>query len=169
MEHRKPWCRATVRDGRITLNPWHSKLVHGGPGRTFLARLEDDVAIADLFNESDDELIVSWVHGRDEETVVAWAGRVGYSRVWLSDRVVDLEVAPFDGGLASTRCPTCGSTWDDETPEFWLSVRADHHFPACCIVCNGSLTEWDTAVDVVRVQGREDEGAPGPRRARHPA
>jgi hypothetical protein len=44
-----PFCRATLRGGRITLNAWEPGLVSGGPSRALLAELaEAGAVLADL-------------------------------------------------------------------------------------------------------------------------
>ena len=148
-----PWARAVVRDGRITLHEWRPGLMTGGPQRTVLAGLASrGVVLADLrcdmYEDGSLELRVEWIPagvdpGAAAAAVVAWAEQVGYRRVWLPDRVVDLSDALFTGGRAEVTCPTCGLRWDDESPEFWAMVRGHGHFPDSCPACNGSLPEWD--------------------------
>jgi len=147
-----PWARAVIRHGRITLNPWSPSLMSGGPARSVLARLRHaGTVIADLRSQLHDsggeELIVEWVPAgaataAAEAALLAWAERVGYVRIWLPDRVVDLADTLFAGGRAATTCPTCGLVWDDESADFWAMVRSQGFFPAACPVCNGSLPEW---------------------------
>ena len=101
-----PTCRATIRDGLVTLNRWTPGLFGRGPEpagfRTITA------ALADLRFE-DDELIVTPVprtpwSADAEAAILRWAPTVGYRRVWLPRRVVTFdEVAPL--GLAARRLP----------------------------------------------------------------
>ena len=170
-----PWARAVVRDGRITLNGWSPSLMTRGPARAVLLRsLPEGVVIADLTSDvrpdGREELIVRWVpDGRASDaaraTVVGWAAVVGYRRVWLPDDVVDLGDAPSDAGRVATACPTCGAAWDDESPEFWLLVRSQGHFPGGCPICNGSLPEWTAASGSAECGGA---GHPGDRSSRSP-
>ena len=149
-----PWCRATISCDGITLNPWTPQLIHGGPAAIALERLAGTgVALADLYAEGppgDEELFVRYVsHSpRDEASdsaVIEWAHTVGYRRVWLPDRVIDLDVAQARIGPAETTCRTCGLTWSDDTPEFWRQVRSAGAFPGYCLGCGASLPEWRLA------------------------
>jgi hypothetical protein len=157
--------RATIADGRITLNPPLGGLILGGPASMTLARLEG-VAIVDLrkVGEDDDELVATVPPnapplGAAARRVLAdWAALVGYGRLWLPDRVVDLEPPP-PVGRASVRCPTCTSVWTDSSEAFWSRVRASGHFPGFCPACGGSLPEWRPA--------RTGAGRPRPRRGTH--
>jgi hypothetical protein len=146
-----PWCRATIRDGSVTLNPWTPQLIRSGPVSMALERLhETGTALADLYAQGDpgdEELLVRYVGrtgtGASDEALLGWAGTVGYRRVWLPGRVEDLDVAAADaGGLAETACRTCGLAWRDDTPEFWASVRQSGAFPGFCLACGSSLPEW---------------------------
>jgi hypothetical protein len=151
--HPAPFARAVIRDGRITLNPWRPGLLTGGPQRVVLAPLaERHVVMADLSCEPTDgvreELRVEWVPagGGNAEAAARleqWAERVGYARLWLPDRVVELQQELFTGGRAAVTCPTCSLSWDDESPHFWASVRTSGYFPGFCPACNGSLPEWE--------------------------
>src|SRR5687767_9897928 len=129
----QPWCRATIVDGTVTLNPWTPYLVRGGPGAMALEGLAaHGVVLLDLFAEGepgDEELTARYVcrsprSAEAEEALTAWAALVGYRRIWLPDRVLDLDPAACDVGLAEARCPTCRLEWRDETPDFWTGVRA---------------------------------------------
>jgi hypothetical protein len=139
-----PACRAAIRGEQIILNRWSRSLLSGGPERAGMRTI--DVALADL-RLLGDELIVTpvprapWIADA-EATLLAWSAVVGYRRVWLPERVVDLggELAPL--ARASVRCPTCGASWEDETVVFWERVRRDGWFPGLCLACGGSLPEW---------------------------
>src|SRR4051794_4807693 len=106
---RTPWTRAVLRDGRMTLNAWSPLLITGGPQRAVLERLADGGAVvADLYEHAGEtalELIVEWVFAgaggaAAEAVLLAWAADVGYGRVWLPGRVVDLDVVPAAAGRA---------------------------------------------------------------------
>ena len=105
-------------------------------------------ALVDLFViEEGRELIAkpvaqSRISKPEASVLVAWATRVGYRRLWLPDRVVELHAAPA-GGTAMVRCRSCGARWEDASPNFWLMVRDEGHFPAICPACGDSLPEWD--------------------------
>jgi hypothetical protein len=138
-----PTCRATIRDGRVTLNRWTPGLFGRGLEPVGFRTLT--AALADLRIEAD-ELIVTpvprtpWSAGA-EAAILRWAPTVGYRRVWLPRRVVTFDdVAPL--GLAAVECPTCGARWEDGSDGFWARVRADGWFPGRCPACGGSLPEW---------------------------
>ena len=104
--------------------------------------------LADLTRLDDGELLVTFVprDGANDwarHALLEWAARVGWRRVWLDDRVVDLGEQPAVIGRARVRCPTCGMRWEDERPEFWDHVRGDGWFPPSCLACGGSLPEWE--------------------------
>lgn len=147
-----PWCRATISGDTITLNPWAPALIRGGPAVMTLERLaERGIALADLSAEGDpheEELFVEYVArlrtDTSDEALLAWAQTVGYRRVWLADRVVDLDVAAAKIGLAETACRTCGLEWRDDSADFWNGVRAAGAFPAFCLACGSSLP-WRVA------------------------
>ncbi len=150
-----PWCRATIAGGAVTLNPWNPRLIRGGPPAMVLERLGGDVAIADLFaaGEEGEEIVVRFVSRspRPEvavEALLAWARTVGYRRVWLPDRVVDLEPERERPRVAEVVCPTCGLEWRDDAPEFWCRVYSAGAFPGFCAACGGSLPEWRVLVSV---------------------
>jgi hypothetical protein len=139
-----PACRAAISDGQITLNRWSRSLLSGGPERAGMHTV--DVALADL-RLLGDELVVSPVprapwNAEAETTLLAWSADVGYRRVWLPERVVDLADELAALARARVRCPTCGASWEDETVVFWEHVRRDGWFPGVCLACGGSLPEW---------------------------
>ena len=106
-------------------------------------------ALVDLFVVDETELIVEPVAQSrfDEsaaETITSWATRVGYTRVWLPDEVVELGGEPA-GGAAKVLCRSCGARWEDESHRFWLQVREQGHFPGFCPACGNSLPEWEVA------------------------
>jgi hypothetical protein len=151
-----PTCRATIRDGLVTLNRWTPGLFGPGPEpaafRTIVA------ALADLRIDGD-ELIVTPVPRTQwtadaEAAILGWAPAVGYRRVWLPSRVVTFGDPAPPLGCAAVTCPTCGATWEDGSAGFWERVRSDGWFPARCPACGGSLPEWS-----VTHGGGETDGA----------
>ena len=145
----RPFARATVTRRSITLNPWRPGLIDGGPAAAVLQRpARRDRVLADLTRIGDGELLVTFVprdgaNDSARRALLEWAACVGWWRVWLDDRVVDLGEQPAVIGRARVRCPTCGTRWEDERPEFWDRVRGDGWFPASCLACGGSLPEWE--------------------------
>jgi hypothetical protein len=143
-----PNCRATIRDGVLTLNPWSPALLGNGPEPAGVRTVT--AAPADL-RFGDDELIVAPVprtpwSDEAEDVILRWAPSVGYRRVWLPERVVDFD-SPAPLGHASVDCPSCGARWEDASPGFWAHVRACGWFPARCPACGGSLPEWTVDAD----------------------
>jgi hypothetical protein len=138
-----PTCRATIRDGQLTLNPWNPVYLGYGPEPAAFHTI--NAALADL-TMLDDELIVVPVprtpwNASAEEVVLRWAPAVGWRRVWLPGRVVTFgDPAPL--GRALVDCPACGARWEDENPRFWERVRSRGWFPPRCLACGGSLPEW---------------------------
>jgi hypothetical protein len=157
-----PDCRAAVRDGRLTLHRWTAGLLDAGPERSGFRTLR--AALADL-RFDDDELVVCPVarapwSAEADAVVIEWAARVGYRRVWLRDRVVDLGAVLPDLGRAAVDCPTCGAHWEDGSVAFWEGVRRAGAFPGRCLACGGSLPEWTCPNEQggdVRVSGRGSE------------
>ncbi len=150
-EERAPPCyRLTIRDGRVMLTNWVPWLARNGPNTKLLQeRDEAGVAIADLtvLGEDDKEIAVRfYTDGGDlaeaERVVLDWATTVGYRRVWLSDRLESIEPAPEKLGTAHVRCPACGVTWRDSSPEFWLTVRGNGAFPHWCAICGCEMPQW---------------------------
>jgi hypothetical protein len=145
---RGPFLRATIAGRRITLNPPLSGTITGGPAAMALARL-DGVVLVDLRHagEDDSELVATVppnappLRAAARRVLADWAALVGYRRLWLADRVVDLD-PPAPVGRAAVRCPTCASEWADCSTQFWAIVRANGRFPGYCPACGGSLPEW---------------------------
>lgn len=141
--HDEPMCRATIRDGVLTLNRWRP-ILHG------CFEPAAGVAIADLTVLSPRELLVEWiVAGDDEEILLEWAQLVGYTRVWLPARLVELEASLVPDGAAEVECPTCGTVWSQGSPDFWANLRRLGYFPGSCLACGGSLPEWRATVRCV--------------------
>lgn len=152
--------RATIAAGQLTLNPPLGGTITGGPAAMTFARLAG-VVIIDL-RADDDELVATLPPNappldRAARRVLSdWAALVGYRRLWLADRVLELDPPPPVGAVA-VRCPTCTSEWADSSTDFWAQVRANHHFPGFCPACGGSLPEWRP---VRRPSGRAARRAP---------
>lgn len=149
----QPDSRATIGGRRLTIVPWHPGLLRplGYAHDQFRARNRAGVCIADLtilrVDEDAHELVVDVLSdGRTDalDVLVEWAGAVGYRRVWLPDRVLELDgAASIVGGRVHARCPSCRSRWEDGAPEFWLAVRQWGKFPAACPLCGGDLPQWE--------------------------
>jgi hypothetical protein len=144
----RPTCRATIRDGLVTLNPWSPSLLGHGPEPAGFATIT--AALADLWMQ-EDELIVTpvprapWTESA-EEVILRWAPSTGYRRVWLPERVVDFDT-PAGLGRALVDCPGCGARWEDGSARFWARVRVNGWFPGRCLACGGSLPEW-SAIEI---------------------
>jgi hypothetical protein len=159
-----PTCRATIRDGQLTLNPWSPTLLGDGPEPSAFQTIT--AALADVTMLDDDELIVvpvprtPWTSSA-EEVVLRWAPAVGWRRVWLPGRVVTFD-QPAPLGRALVDCPGCGARWEDESPRFWERVRSRGWFPPRCLACSGSLPEWTVflTTDDVPVSGVPTEERP---------
>ena len=157
----RPSWRATVRRGRLTVTSWAPWLATEGPiGNLFRLR-RADVTIADLTIEGEDEgeLLISFLCvGRDrsaaEQVLLDWAAHVGYRRVWLPDRLVEIEPSADQVGKAEVRCATCLATWRDGTPNFWAIVRKQGMFPKWCPLCGAELHQWTVLADDLRQQSR---------------
>ncbi len=144
-----PTCRAAIRGGTVTLNRWSPAMASRGPLKAGLRHVR--AALADLHRDGD-ELIVVPVRGTPwhelaEQALLRWAETVGYRRVWLPARVVDLRDALGVLGWAHVTCPTWGARWEDGTMAFWEAVRRDGWFPGGCLACGGSLPEWVATPD----------------------
>jgi hypothetical protein len=138
-----PFCRATIREGLVTLNPWSPVLFGYGPKPAAFRTIT--AALADL-RMRDGELIVTPVPRTPwsesvEEVILRWAPSAGWRRVWLPTRVVDFD-APAPLGFALVDCPACGARWEDGSARFWERVRGNGWFPGRCLACGGSLPEW---------------------------
>jgi hypothetical protein len=145
-----PDCRATIRDGRVTLNRWRPGLLDHGPEVAAMRTVRG--ALADLRALDGGELVVApvprvpWTEAA-EDALLRWAALAGYRRVWLPARVVDFEGHLAQVAAAAVDCPTCGAHWRDGSVDFWERVRATGGFPGTCLACGGSLPEWTVAAD----------------------
>ncbi len=147
-----PTFRATIREGRIWLSAWSPQMFTpcDGPER----QLAPEVAVAELTvaevegESGRRDLIARFVcrseSGGEVETLVDWAARTGYSKLWLPDRLIDLEIDPNRLGEASTDCPTCGAHISTDDPRFWAEVLGRGYFPDTCNYCGCSLPEWQS-------------------------
>lgn len=170
LEH-EPFLRATIAGGELTLNPPLSGTITGGPAAMTFARLRD-VTLVDLRHagEQDEELVASVppnappVDRAARRVLAEWAALVGYRRLWLPERVVELDPPP-PVGEATVRCPTCRSVWADDSPGFWAMVRRNGHFPGYCPACGGSLPEWRRARAARRPRRAPDGSRAGGRRS----
>ena len=159
-----PWSRATITGDGLTLNPWAPNLITGGPAVMSLEPLaERGIALADLYAEGDpgdEELVVRYVARTrtraSDETLLRWARTVGYRRVWMPERVVDLSAPAAELGLAETRCRVCTLEWRDDTVEFWHGVRMAGAFPGFCLGCGASLPEWTVREGTCAEQARAE-------------
>jgi hypothetical protein len=130
-------------------------MISGGPAAMQLGRVR--ASLLDFYITESDELIVEAVSGsslRDEhvEILIDWARTVGYERIWLPDRVVDIEAEPAIVGVAKVNCRTCGARWEDSSTDFWLKVRDNGFFPASCPACGDSLPEMTVEAEQADVE-----------------
>jgi hypothetical protein len=143
-----PDFRLTIRGRRLSVEPWAPYLLTGGPnGKLVRDRAGAGVTIADLWVTGEDsrELVVTYLavadRQRADRKLIRWAESVGHRRLWLPDRLVQLDTArPL--GVARVDCPTCGARWEDSSPDFWHSVRTSGRFPTICVICHGDLPQW---------------------------
>lgn len=145
-----PDFRLTISRGRVRLAPWAPWLldadaigIHPGLALADLTILRDD--------ETDpaDEAIVAVLagdHPAHRRTLVGWAQTAGYRRLWLPDRVVDLERVL--GCRVASQCGCCRARFSDDSPDFWLMVRTTGCFPTQCLVCGSDLPQWQPVTPV---------------------
>ncbi len=143
-----PTCRATIRDGHVTLNAWTPGLRGRGPEPSGFRSIT--AALCDLEMLGDGELLVRpvpripWTSAA-EGALLEWAALAGYRRVWLPGRLVQFDDAAPPIAHAAVDCPTCGAHWEDAELSFWENVRRCGWFPGTCLACGGSLPEWSVA------------------------
>jgi hypothetical protein len=152
---RAPDYRVTCSNGELVLIPWHPGLIgRRGPSNELLLRGASGSAFADLTILRDGadgrEVIVSELTESSDisfqQALTGWATSLGYRRVWLRDELVEFDPAVGGlGGVARTRCRTCGSEWYDDSPEFWLMSRDLGIFPIWCPLCGAFLPQWSVA------------------------
>ena len=161
-----------MRSDSVTIVPAQLPDVYGGPaGCLARAAIPADVSIADLnvgvpAEEEDEE--------RDEDepeagivevdffandvpaarrVIKRWAAATGYSRVWFSDEVAELEPPAEPDGEYATTCPCCGLEIRDSGPKLMSFVREAGHFPMTCFVCGTFVPQWEP---VCRRRSREE-------------
>jgi len=143
-----PLFRAIIKGDVLTLVPPYNAVRGSEDIRRHLEQpVNSGLALADLTTDprtdGRKDLIVA-PHGEvsenAQEVLVRWAEAVGYRRVWLPDRVVDLDFPPLY--VAEVTCPTCGFHQRGEGIEFWASIRDRGSFPGMCELCGGILPQW---------------------------
>ncbi len=148
-----PTWRATIRGGRLMLTHWAPWLVQGGPQTKLLTeRGQAGITIADLTVHGEDgrrgqRPLLRRRHASSseaEEVLIEWATRVGYRRIWLSDRLVTIEPEPDKigtriGPLSRPARPP------GATPRRSSGSRVKHSglFPKWCPVCGCELPQWE--------------------------
>ena len=151
VEEGDPTFRATYRNGRLTVLRWWNMLIDNGPSSMFFAQRERaGTVIADLTCHQDADgmqlAVAVRSGGRNvaeaEEEIVDWAAAVGFQRVWLSDRFVEIDPEVSPHHCASVKCPTCGQKWSGAGNSFWAGVRGETNFPLFCPLCGGDLPAW---------------------------
>ena len=100
-------------------------LIRCGPVSMNLERLHGRSVLVDLRVVGEgDELVASVppnaprLDRRSSNRLAKWAAVVGYKRLWMPGRVVELA-EPEELLAARVECPTCGSEWADSSPSFW--------------------------------------------------
>jgi hypothetical protein len=150
-----PDFRATLSDDELMLQAWHPGLVPDWGAVASLARTPDSPPIADLSILRDakggNELIVTGILNAETpvftDALCSWAASLGYTRVWLADRLVTLD--PFtsagSSGCAEASCRSCRRTWRDSSPMFWQGCIRGGFFPLYCMCCGATLPQWSAA------------------------
>jgi hypothetical protein len=148
----RPRFRATISRGQVSITEWAPWLVRDLPGGETDESEGPGFAIADLtpVGEEEQELVVRvQLHKHDrreaECRLIDWSSHVGYSRVWLPTRVVEIPPCAEQIGVATVRCPTCATVWRDASPEFWLAVRDRKLFPLWCRICGSEMPQWEVS------------------------
>lgn len=80
-----------------------------------------------------------------EEAIVEQAACTGHARVWLPDRLVEIEEHPGPGTWARGTCRICGQVHTGTGREFWRWVFEEGHFPLFCDVCYAELSHWEVS------------------------
>ena len=145
-----PNYRATITPRRLTLVMWGPWLAAGVPLLALLRqRGHDEPMLADLSVLEDDrgiarELVVDVLGGDSPDgrsSLLYWATAAGYERVWLPDDVVEIGDDSLIGGLARTRCRTCGGRYESSSADFWVTVRCNGAFSVTCSLCGADLPQ----------------------------
>jgi len=169
-----PTWRATIRRGTLMLTNWEPFLIGPGPfASQFSGRERVGITIADLTlhgQEGEEVSVRYWATGtgreQADEALVNWAADVGHKRVWLPDRLVEIEPDPDRIETETVHCPTCRARWSDSTPEFWLTVRRGGAFPKWCPICGCELPQWSVGAKPVTPAEPRDVDAWNPAAAR---
>lgn len=80
-----------------------------------------------------------------EEAIVEWAACTGHVRVWLPDRLVEIDEHPSPGTWARGICRICGHAETGTGREFWRWVFEEGRFPPFCRVCHAGLSHWEVS------------------------
>ena len=159
--------RAVSRGGELTLVPWNPGLPREVPEAVRRDLGDRQIAVADLhvlvYDQNAREISVDFCFGPSEEArrvaeelIEEWAGAAGYTRVWFSDGLVDLNPVLAPQAVRSA-CRICGQELVLDEPHFWANVRTYGRFPDYCSLCGSCLPQW------VGAANRASE--PEPRRA----
>ena len=92
-----------------------------------------------------------------ERRLLRWAGLVGYSRVWLPDRLVEPPERPPVNSTATVGCTACGHRWHGRGRRFWQMVWSERIFPNVCPLCGVTLAQWSVQTPR-RVRSDKAEG-----------
>ncbi len=145
--------RVTYREGRLLVIHWADVLAEQGPVLTLLEDSElEDLLIADLAESRDSEgrweltmrlLTADGPSPPAERAILDWASDVGYRRIWLPDRVVNLSRRQGFNSRVKVHCHNCGQTWHDSGRAFWSHVVKQRSFPTFCRLCGADLPVWE--------------------------
>lgn len=145
-----PNFRATIVPRRVTLVSWGPWLATGVSLVGLLRQRGEEAAmLADLSVLEDDrgvarELVADVLCGDTAEgraSLLRWASAAGYERVWLPDEIVEIADDSLIGGVARTRCRSCGGRFTSDGADFWVAVRRTGAFPIICPLCGGDLPQ----------------------------
>lgn len=153
----RPRLRATYGKGRLMLLAHGDALAEAGPILTMLGQREADerpviADLADSRNAADPygrwELTVrvlspDGLGAEAEGAILDWAANVGYGRVWLPDRVEQIDIRRPFHRLAQVECGNCGQVWRNSGRKFWQKVHRLRCFPPFCLLCGGDLPAWE--------------------------
>ena len=151
--------RAIIRDQRLTLTR-PPMFLQARRTLSYSSALRDaGTTLCDLEmhrSELTSELLVRFVPEGSEsdsavETLLSWAELAGFDRVWLPDRIVELDcsLVPDPSDLEQIPCPTCGVEATELTAADEIAtMRRRGHQPRFCPVCGARTPE--------RVAARQD-------------